>query len=182
MCPEAEAYSIKFIPAISFTTSFFTVESHWLLLQNRRQEALTSLDCLRGLPVLDTHLVQLTIVAYTLAQISGTNSITNYLPTISGLLGIQGSGVRVYISGLYAVAKLVCCIAASLILVGLAGPRGSLMLGVSIQIIYHSYLAGLLYTYLHNFSDITRGSPTSCIYSLLEVIQDKSFYRINIDS
>lgn len=46
-----------FIPAISCTMSFFTVESpRWLLLQNRRQAALTSLERLRGLPVLDTYL------------------------------------------------------------------------------------------------------------------------------
>lgn len=188
-----------FIPAISCIMSFFTVESpRWLLLQNRRQAALTSLERLRGLPVLDTYLqeeyrdmtsniedhestsyiriiretflvrsnlrrVQLTIIAYILAQMSGATSITNYLPTIFGLVGIQGSGVKVYISGLYAVAKLVCCIAASLILVDLAGRRRSLMLGVSIQIICHSYLAGYLYTYIYNFSDITKGASDAAI-------------------
>lgn len=83
--------------------------------------------------------VLLTIAAYILAQMPGDNSITDYLPTIFVLVGIQGSGVRVYISGLYAMAKLVCCMAASLILVDLAGRRRFLMLGVGIQIICPSY-------------------------------------------
>ena len=71
--------------------------------------------------------VQLTIIAYILAQFSGANSITNYLPTIFGLIGIQSSGARIYSSGLYSLAKLICCVAASLIFVDVLGRRKSLL-------------------------------------------------------
>ncbi|KAL3433827.1 hypothetical protein BDV09DRAFT_171001 [Aspergillus tetrazonus] len=41
-----------FVPAISIAMSFFVVESpRWLLLQNRQQEALDTLERLRGLPL-----------------------------------------------------------------------------------------------------------------------------------
>lgn len=107
--------------------------------------------------------LQLTITAYTLAQMSGANSITNYLPTIFGMVGVTGSNVKLYTTGLYALTKLVCCITASLILVDLAGRRRSLMLGVSIQVICHSYLVGYLNIYVHDSSSVTKGASDAAI-------------------
>ncbi|BCR91192.1 uncharacterized protein ACHE_70035S [Aspergillus chevalieri] len=75
--------------------------------------------------------LQLTITAYILAQMSGANSITNYLPTIFGIVGVTGLNIKLYTTGLYALTKLVCCIAASLVLVDLAGRRLSLLLGLA---------------------------------------------------
>lgn len=88
--------------------------------------------------------VQLTVVAYILAQFSGANSITNYLPEIFGIIGVKSTNVKVYASGLYALAKLVCCIAASLFFVDVLGRRKSLFSGITIQMLCHSYLAGYL--------------------------------------
>ncbi|CAG7971398.1 unnamed protein product [Penicillium olsonii] len=88
--------------------------------------------------------VQLTIIVYILAQMSGANAITNYLPTIFGLIGVTSSDVKVYSTGLYTVAKLICCVLASLFFIDIVGRRKSLMLGISVQIVCHSYLAGYL--------------------------------------
>ncbi|EOD45136.1 putative mfs quinate transporter protein [Neofusicoccum parvum UCRNP2] len=50
--------------------------------------------------------VQLVVVAYILAQLSGANAITNYLPEIFGIVGVESTDVKVYASGLYAMVKL----------------------------------------------------------------------------
>ncbi|KAL5042327.1 general substrate transporter [Aspergillus fruticulosus] len=110
--------------------------------------------------------VQLTIIAYILAQMSGANSITNYLPTIYGLIGITGSGVKVYSTGLYALAKVVCCIAASLVLVDVVGRRKSMMIGVTIQAICHAYLAGYLESYLSSPSSVSGGASDAAIAAI----------------
>ncbi|RYP67727.1 hypothetical protein DL769_005691 [Monosporascus sp. CRB-8-3] len=75
--------------------------------------------------------VQLIIVAYILAQFSGANSIINYLPTILGLIGVKGSGAKVDTSGLYSVAKLVCCVITSPVFVDVVGRRKSPMIGIN---------------------------------------------------
>ncbi|KAL4745951.1 hypothetical protein BDW72DRAFT_207769 [Aspergillus terricola var. indicus] len=182
-----------FVPAISIALSFLVVESpRWLLLRNRQQEALNTLERLRGLPhshgyvaeeyngmtaqveqtdssylavVKDTFLVrsnlrrvQLTLIAYILAQMSDAHSITNYLPTIYGLIWITGSGIKVYSTGLYALAKVVCCIAASLVLVDVIGRRKSMMIGATIQAICHAYLAGYLESYLSSPDSVSEGA------------------------
>ncbi|KAK1546668.1 hypothetical protein CPAR01_00635 [Colletotrichum paranaense] len=88
--------------------------------------------------------LQLVVIAYILAQFSGANSVTNYLPTIFGLVGIKAADSKVLTSGIYALVKLICTIMASLVFVDLLGRRKSLMIGITIQMICHSYLAGYL--------------------------------------
>jgi sugar porter (SP) family MFS transporter len=107
--------------------------------------------------------LQLTIVAYILAQFSGANSITNYLPTIFGLIGVQGTSAKIYSTGLYAVTKLVCCFAASLFIVDVLGRRKSLMLGVTVQMLCHAYLAGYLKHFLKNPSSVPAGASDAAI-------------------
>ncbi len=107
--------------------------------------------------------VQLTIIAYTLAQFSGGNSITNYLPTIFGLIGVKGTATQIYSTGLYAVAKLICCLAASLFVVDILGRRKSLMLGVTVQMICHAYLAGYLKYFIPNPSQVPKGASDGAI-------------------
>jgi MFS family permease len=107
--------------------------------------------------------VQLTIVAYILAQFSGANSVTNYLPEIFGIIGIQSTSVKVYASGLYAFAKLVCCIAASLCFVDVVGRRKSLFTGVTVQAICHSYLAGYLFWFVPNEDGMPKGASDTAI-------------------
>lgn len=107
--------------------------------------------------------VQLTIFVYILAQMSGANAITNYLPTIFGLIGITSSDVKVYSTGLYTVAKLICCLAASLFFIDIAGRRKSLMIGISVQIICHSYLAGYLKLYQRQHDSTSKGSTDAAL-------------------
>ena len=107
--------------------------------------------------------VQLTVVAYILAQFSGANSITNYLPTIFGLIGISGTSARIYSTGLYAVTKLVCCFAASLFIVDVLGRRKSLMLGVTVQMLCHAYLAGYLKHFIKDPSSMPAGASDAAI-------------------
>lgn len=107
--------------------------------------------------------VQLTIVAYILAQFSGANSVTNYLPEIFGLIGITSTDKKVYASGLYAFAKLICCIAASLFFVDALGRRKSLFIGVTIQIFCHSYLAGYLNFFVNDPHSVPKGASDFAI-------------------
>lgn len=107
--------------------------------------------------------VQLTIVAYILAQFSGANSVTNYLPEIFGIIGIESTDVKVYASGLYALAKLVCCIAASLLFVDALGRRKSLFVGVTIQMLCHSYLAGYLNFFVRDPESVPEGASDFAI-------------------
>ncbi|KAF6830407.1 MFS quinate transporter [Colletotrichum plurivorum] len=107
--------------------------------------------------------VQLTIIAYILAQFSGANSITNLLPTVLGLIGVQGSDVKVYSTGLYAVAKLVCCVIASLVFVDVVGRRKSLMIGITIQAMCHEYLAGYLRYFVPNPEGMPAGASDVAI-------------------
>ncbi|CAI6014278.1 unnamed protein product [Clonostachys chloroleuca] len=88
--------------------------------------------------------VQLTIIAYILAQMSGANSITNYLPQIFGYIGVTGTDAKIYSSGFYALAKLGCCVLASLFFVDAIGRRKSLFIGITIQMFCHVYLGSFL--------------------------------------
>lgn len=107
--------------------------------------------------------VQLTTIAYILAQFSGANSVTNYLPTVLGLIGVQGSDVKVYSTGLYAVAKLICCVIASLVFVDVVGRRKSLMIGITIQAMCHAYLAGYLRYFVPNPDAMPKGASDVAI-------------------
>lgn len=107
--------------------------------------------------------VQLTVVAYILAQFSGANSVTNYLPEVFGIIGVKSTNVKVYASGLYALAKLVCCIAASLVFVDVLGRRKSMFIGVTIQALCHSYLAGYLFWFVRDEAGMPKGASDMAI-------------------
>ncbi|KAJ4264199.1 hypothetical protein NW762_005393 [Fusarium torreyae] len=107
--------------------------------------------------------VQLTVIAYILAQFSGANSVTNYLPTIFGLIGVTGRDTKIYSSGLYAIAKFVCTMAASLFFVDMLGRRKSLMIGVTVQMLCHSYLAGYLNVFRSEGSTVPKGASDAAI-------------------
>ncbi|RSL92580.1 hypothetical protein CEP52_013742 [Fusarium oligoseptatum] len=107
--------------------------------------------------------VQLTIIAYILAQFSGANSVTNYLPTVFTLIGVTGTDVKVYSTGLYAVAKLVCCVIASLVFVDVLGRRKSLMLGITVQAMCHAYLSGYLKYFTKDPESVPSGASDAAI-------------------
>jgi hypothetical protein len=107
--------------------------------------------------------VQLTIVAYVLAQFLGANSVTNYLPEIFDIIGVKSTDVKVYATGLYTLAKLVCCIAASLCFFDIVGRRKSLLTGVTVQAICHSYLAGYLFWFVRDEDGMPKGASDMAI-------------------
>lgn len=107
--------------------------------------------------------VQITMRAYLLAQLFGANSVTNYLPEIFGIVGVQSTNVKVYASGLYAFVKLFFCIAACLIFVKAVGRRRSLLIGVTVQAFCHSYLAGYLYHFVKDESSVSTGASDMAI-------------------
>lgn len=107
--------------------------------------------------------VQLVVVAYILAQFSGANSVTNYLPEIFGIVGVESTDVKVYASGLYALAKLVCCVAASLLFVDVVGRRKSLFIGITVQMLCHSYLAGYLSFFVRDEDSVPKGASDAAI-------------------
>ncbi|GME41060.1 hypothetical protein diail_5798 [Neofusicoccum parvum] len=110
--------------------------------------------------------VQLVVVAYILAQLSGANAITNYLPEIFGIVGVESTDVKVYASGLYAMVKLVCCIAASLFFVDVVGRRKSLFIGITVQILCHSYLAGYLNFFIRDEDSVPKGASDFAIAAI----------------
>lgn len=110
--------------------------------------------------------VQITIVAYLLAQFSGANSVTNYLPEIFGIVGVTSTDVKVYASGLYAFAKLFFCIMASLLFVEAVGRRRSLLIGVSVQAFCHSYLAGYLKFFTMDEDSVSTGASDMAIAAI----------------
>ncbi|KAJ4237560.1 hypothetical protein NW757_013261 [Fusarium falciforme] len=166
-------FAQTFAPFIGIACSFFIVKSpRWLAIRCREGEALTALCTLRGLPA-ETFLVrsnfrrvQLTVIAYILAQFSGANSVTNYLPTVFGLIGVTGRNTKIYSSGLYAVAKLVCTIAASLFFVDMMGRRKSLLIGVTVQMFCHSYLAGYLNVFRSEGSSVPKSASDAAIAAI----------------
>jgi Sugar (and other) transporter len=110
--------------------------------------------------------VQLTVMAYLLAQMSGANAVTNYLPSIFGLIGVKGTGAKIYSSGLYALVKLVFCVAASLFFVEIIGRRKSLMIGVTVQMGCFAYLAGFLNIFKRSPNSISKGAADMAIASI----------------
>ena len=82
--------------------------------------------------------VQLTCMAYILAQMSGANAVTNYLPTIFGLIGVSNSNTQIFSTGFYAISKLIFCIIASLFFVDAIGRRKSLLIGITTQMLCHT--------------------------------------------
>jgi MFS family permease len=110
--------------------------------------------------------VQLTIIAYVLAQFSGANSITNYLPSILKLIGVSSTDQQVYGSGLYAMDKLICCIFASLFFVDVIGRRKSLFTGITVQILSLTYLAGFLYYFLQKGNHVPKAASDMAIASI----------------
>ncbi|KAJ9647652.1 hypothetical protein H2204_000282 [Knufia peltigerae] len=85
--------------------------------------------------------VQQTLVSYGLAQLSGANSVTSYFIPILTLMGVGGGTTRnIFLSGMYAVSKLVFAIIASFFFIDALGRRKSLFVGILFQGISDIYL------------------------------------------
>lgn len=99
------------------------------------------------------------IIAYILAQFSGANSITNYLPTILTLIGVTDTNKKILFTGGYSISKLFCLIIASLFFVDIVGRRRSLLIGVTIQ-------CGTLWVFQPIESVRKSGRLSLCVWSL----------------
>lgn len=73
--------------------------------------------------------------AHLFGQWSGSNSITQYSPTIFGYLGIQGDTTKLLATGLYGVVKFVSTVCVAFFVIDFIGRRRSLITGVSMQIV-----------------------------------------------
>lgn len=86
--------------------------------------------------------VQQSLFTYALAQLSGANLITSYFVPIMAIVGISGgTDQSMFLSGMYAVSKLIFLLIGTFLLVDAFGRRGSLFLGVGVQLVTHLYLA-----------------------------------------
>jgi hypothetical protein len=77
-------------------------------------------------------------------QQSRANAITQYSPTIFGYLGIQGEASRFLVTGLYAMVKLTSVLLFSIFVIDFIGRRGSLMVGIFMQMINLAFLGAYL--------------------------------------
>ncbi|ATY65906.1 General substrate transporter [Cordyceps militaris] len=86
--------------------------------------------------------VQQSLLTYTFAQLSGANLITSYFVPIMAIVGISGgTDQSMFLSGMYAVSKLIYLLVATFFLVDAFGRRRSLFLGAGVQLATHLYLA-----------------------------------------
>ena len=85
--------------------------------------------------------VQQVLLSYALAQLSGSNSITNYFIPLLKVIGLSGSTKRnLFLSGMYAVTKLGFIIIASFRLIDILGRRKSLFVGITLKLVSDVYI------------------------------------------
>ncbi|KAJ9474859.1 MFS domain-containing protein [Pseudozyma hubeiensis] len=73
--------------------------------------------------------------AHLLGQWSGSNSITQYSPTIFSYLGITGDTTKLLATGLYGTVKFVSTVCTAFFIIDFIGRRRSLITGIIMQII-----------------------------------------------
>lgn len=81
------------------------------------------------------------IFMQTVAQWSGGNGITYYIPTIFEYAGIKGSNTSLITSGAYGVVKLVFTMVFTWGMVDIIGRRRCMLSGIFLQCITHVYMA-----------------------------------------
>lgn len=86
--------------------------------------------------------LQQVLVSYALAQLSGANSVTSYFIPIMELLGDETSTQRrIFLSGMYGFSKLWFSLISSFFFIDILGRRRSLFIGITVQMLSHTYLA-----------------------------------------
>lgn len=79
-----------------------------------------------------------------LSQWSGTGSITIYAPDFFDLLGIKGQEQGLLVSAVFGCVKLGAALICALFLVDFIGRKRSLLIGITLQSIAMTYIAGFL--------------------------------------
>ncbi|KAF4970532.1 hypothetical protein FSARC_2441 [Fusarium sarcochroum] len=90
--------------------------------------------------------LQQVMISYALAQLSGANSITSYFIPIMGMISdnAKGTSESIFLSGMYAFAKLFMTLIATFVFVDALGRRKSLLVGVTIQMVTHFYIGAFI--------------------------------------
>ena len=78
------------------------------------------------------------------AQWSGGQGISFYMPTIFKYAGISKASTALYASGIYGVTKLVVTVIFAIVLVDYLGRRWCFMVGLFLELVAHIYLAAYL--------------------------------------
>ncbi|KAJ5157918.1 uncharacterized protein N7482_009018 [Penicillium canariense] len=83
-----------------------------------------------------------TVISYGLAQLSGANAVTSYLMPILEIIGVAkgNTSEKMFISGMYGMAKFFIAIIASFFFIDALGRRRSLFIGVITQMISDIYI------------------------------------------
>lgn len=85
--------------------------------------------------------VQQAALSYALAQLSGANNVTSYLVPILGMVGLGGGTERsLFLTSMYGMAKFFFTLMASFFFIDALGRRGSLFMGITIQMISDIYI------------------------------------------
>ena len=84
---------------------------------------------------------QQAMIAYSLAQLSGANSITSYFVPILALTGQEpGEAHSLFLTGMYSLSKFFFTIMASFFFIDALGRRNSLFCGATIQMVSDIYV------------------------------------------
>ncbi|KAK4495607.1 hypothetical protein PRZ48_012875 [Zasmidium cellare] len=106
--------------------------------------------------------LQQILILYMLPQLSGGNSFTNYFIPIVKIVGAWHNATHgIFLNALYGTAKFVFSLIASFLLIDVIGRRGSLFLGVTIQLIADIYLA--VYTKVNLDGGASRGASEGAL-------------------
>jgi hypothetical protein len=79
-----------------------------------------------------------------LSQWSGAGSITLYAVDLFALLGIKGTNESLLVSGVFGIVKFVAALLCALFLVDVIGRKRALLIGITLQAISVTYIAGFL--------------------------------------
>ncbi|KAI1819797.1 general substrate transporter [Xylaria intraflava] len=79
-----------------------------------------------------------------LSQWSGAGSITLYAPDFFKLLGITGTQESLLASGVFGIVKFIAALVCALFLVDVIGRKRALLIGIALQAISITYVAGFL--------------------------------------
>ncbi|KAH8701005.1 putative MFS quinate transporter [Talaromyces proteolyticus] len=86
----------------------------------------------------------LAVFAQILSQWSGAGSITVYAVNLFQLLGVTGNNESLLVTAIFGIVKFVAAVVCALFLVDFIGRKRSLLLGITLQAITMTYIAGFL--------------------------------------
>lgn len=86
----------------------------------------------------------LAIAFQTVAQWSGGNGITYYVPQIFRYAGVTGDSVALLSSGAYGIVKLVSTVTVAFFLIDRVGRRPFFLTGLALQMLTHIYMAAYM--------------------------------------